>query len=50
MRLRFLLAALSDIEQAAAYYDQAKPGHGDDLYNEIERALTYISGFRKLLR
>ncbi len=45
MKTRFLMAALHELEEAADHYDKFKRGLGDEVYEEIEAALTFISEF-----
>jgi len=45
MKVRFLMAALFELEEAAEYYDKSNPGLGDELYEEVETALTFIAEF-----
>jgi hypothetical protein len=45
MRTRFLTVALQELEEAAGHYDKFKPGLGDELYEEIDAALKFISEF-----
>lgn len=44
MKVRFLTAALLELEEAAEHYDGARPGLGDELYEEVETALAFIAG------
>jgi hypothetical protein len=43
MKVRFLTAALIELEEAAGYYDKSRPGLRDELYKEVEAALTLIA-------
>jgi toxin ParE1/3/4 len=45
MKVRFLMAALLELEEAAEYYDESRPGLGDALYEEVETALAFIAGY-----
>jgi plasmid stabilization system protein ParE len=45
MKVRFLTAALRELEEAADYYDKSGPGLGDGLYEEVEAALAFIVEF-----
>ena len=45
MRVRFLITALQELEEAAEHYDRSKSGLGDELYEEIDAALKFISEF-----
>jgi toxin ParE1/3/4 len=45
MKTRFLMMALLELEEAADHYDTFKPGLGDELYEEIDAALSFISEF-----
>ncbi len=45
MKVRFLIAALQELEEAADDYDKSKPALGDEFYEEIGDALKFISEF-----
>jgi toxin ParE1/3/4 len=45
MKVRFLTAALRELEEAAENYDKARPGLGDEFYEEVDAALKFISRF-----
>jgi hypothetical protein len=44
MKVRFLMAALLELEEAAEHYDGSRPRLGDELYEEVETALAFIAG------
>ncbi len=45
MKVRFLMAALFELEEAAEYYDKSNPGLGDGLYSKVDAALSFIAEF-----
>ena len=45
MKVRFLMAALFELEEAAEYYDKSNPGLGDELYRKVDAALSFIAEF-----
>jgi len=47
MRVRFLITALQELEEAAEHYDRSKSGLGDELYEEIDAALNLFRSFPK---
>ena len=45
MKVRMLMAAILELEEAAERYDKSNPGLGDELYRKVKAALAFIAEF-----
>ena len=45
MKVRLLMAAILELEEAAERYDKSNPGLGDELYRKVKAALAFIAEF-----